>query len=220
MLHFFGTGDSAEVLGVASRSRVAIGFSDESSGDYPVVCSAVPSTGHGPANTVAETARSECPERGPGPSAAVGVDPAADEPHGAEEHDGPLGRSDLRRGDRAAAALAGDLPSEQPVGAVAAVLVVGTEALGSAIAAVVLRGGAGPQIADGGELPTEFFAVGGEVGGIRQFGYGATPLLLGSLAIGLSSLPGTPGNSRSQRCWELDWTPQAPRDWIEPATAA
>ena len=50
-----------------------------------------------------------------------------------------LGRNDLRSGGRAAVGPAGDRPSEQPLGAAAAVLLGGAEAIGSAGAAVVLH---------------------------------------------------------------------------------
>jgi len=39
---------------------------------------------------------------------------------------------------------------------VAAVLLIGTDAIGSAAAPAVLNDGAGPQIANGGQLPTKF----------------------------------------------------------------
>ena len=60
----------------------------------------------------------------------------------------------------------------------AAAWLVGTEAIGSAAAAVVLHEGGGAQIADGGQLPTEFVAAVGQSGGISWIGHGAAPVLL------------------------------------------
>ena len=61
----------------------------------------------------------------------------------------------------------------------AAARLVGTEAIGSAVAAVVVvHEGGRAQIADGGQLPTEFVAAAEQSGGISWIGHGAAPVLL------------------------------------------
>ena len=89
-----------------------------------------------------------------------------------------LGGLHFRGRDRAAARLAPQRPSQQPVRPVAGVLRGGAAAAGLAALAVVLHEGAGPQIADGGELLPQLVAAGGQGGEVERDGQGGPPFLL------------------------------------------
>ena len=60
----------------------------------------------------------------------------------------------------------------------AGLLLVGTEAIGPAAAAVIVHQGAWPQVANGGQLPQQFVAAVGQGGGIERIGHGEHLLLL------------------------------------------